>query len=693
MEAATEDTPINPEELQDFLRRYSPEHTVARERDVLHGQYRIALNEPLQQFSSAFAKAYATRGGPGDPPAYALVFEPTATVRKKNISALKEYRHPNLLSLLDEGTVEISTLGESRYVVIMERPEGRPLAELLPPNQKNSVSDTIIVNHFIRPFIEILKNFQAMGISHNRINLKNVYIHQGVIKLGECVSEVSGYSQDFIFEPLERLLSNKLGKQDFAINADCYATGMLALHLIIGSQPFARYSAEEFISLILQKGSFHALVIQWDVSDTFQDLFRAILNDAKNDRCTPDYIENWINGRRFNLVMPSIAHETNRGFEFLGQSYLNRKYLSQALFQNWAEAKSILFDTRLPRWLETSLHQKDTAEVVSRIASNNLGDTQRAERHNGELVTRIISVLDPQGPIRYRTLAFSADAVGYMLAHFYFQNDTESQQVLLQVIDNDIATHFLEQQKSDVDYSSLISRLQKARSFLRMQSQGFGIERCIYDFNPTLSCQSTLVKKICVTTLQELLYALDTLSRTVNVKDTDFIDKHVAAFMASKLDISKEIQLTEIDADRELSKEPLLIQLKLLARAQRTAKIKSLPGLSHWVAARLFPLLNKIHRRKIRYKMQRRLKTAADTGSVSAIAEMLLSQEVFVSDYLAFKREEHAYMVRRHLIAKLKNPKERTKHARMVGRGLAQTLAYGTSLFTIYFTLKAYYHI
>ncbi len=693
MADAEQKNPVKPEDLQAFLRTYRSQQALQRERDMISGRYRIITSDPLHPFSTGMAKAFSVQDSE-DPAArlYALVFDNNALPRKKHITVLKEFRHPNLVSVVDEGTCDISIYSESRYVVILQRPNGQPLSELLLSAQKSPISEGTLINYLFRPFTEILKAFSGMGISHGRINLHNVYLSGATIQLGECISEPGGYSQDFLFESLDRLLCSPYGKNEYAIEADCYALGVLALHLLIGYQPYARVSREDFLTSMLVKGTYHTLVIEWDISENLQDLLRALLNDAKRDRCAPEHIESWLAGRRFNLILPAAAQETNRGFEFAGRSYFNRKALAHALYLNWAEGRSLLSDTRLVRWLETSLHKKDLADAVSRICSNNMGDTPKAERHNNELLSRIIFALDPSGPIRYRNVALCPEGVGAMLAHAYFSGDQDTLNAVAQVVDSDLLPQWIEQHKVGTDYAYFSPRLLKVRNFLRSRAPGFGVERCLYDLHPSLVCQSPLVKRFAPGSLKEILIYLDTAAATAKAAETDFMDTHIAAFVASRLDIAKEVRIHELDAMAELAANPRLISIKILARAQGSAGSMPLPGLTHWIALRLFAMLDYIHRRNVRSNAQQELRKAAESGMIASIAAMLLNPDVFINDFHGFRKAAAAYTFRKHQIAKLKDPRERTRHARMVGRGLAQTLAYGTCVFTVYFTLRSYYH-
>lgn len=685
---------VTPEELQTVLRNYRPEPVTTYSRDLLAQRYRLLPSQPIAALSSFQAKAVAAEDTRGEHTSiYALIFDSDAIVRKKHITALKEFRHPNLLSLLEEGMVEISTISEVRYVVLMERPVGTPLSKALSLQQRSPVSETAIVNYLLRPFTEILRAFEGMGISHNRINLDNVYINNATLVLGECISDTAGVSQNFLFETTDRLLCLPWGKQDYAIDADCHALGMVALHLLIGFQPFANIPQESFIESLLVKGSYHTVVIQWDISDHFQDIFRALLNDSKRDRCAPEHIESWLAGRHFNLILPLIAQETARGFDLCGKMYFNRKALAHAMFQNWNEAKALLFDSRLPRWLETSIHRKDQADIVARIASNTLGDTARAKRQNNELLARIIMVLDPKGPVRFKELSFAIDGAPLLLTRLYLSQQQDALHSMLHAMEADLTGQWIEYQKGEGDYTFLGVRLQKIRSFLRMRSPGFGVERCIYDNNPALPCLSPLLRKMGICDLPSLLLALDSVSTSVKAATTDFMDAHIAAFIASKLDLGKEIKIHELEGVPEISSHPMLIGLKLFTRAQTAAHMPIVRGFTHWIALRFFPMLELIHRRVIRHRLQRQMKDAASSGKIASIASIILSPDAFLQDYHLFNKALTTYAARKQLIAKLNDPHERARHARMLGRAMAQLLAYGGCLFTIYFTTRSYYHL
>jgi len=679
------------EKIATLLKQYKPNEVMVRGRDVLGGRYRVLIDQPLAALNSAFANAFAASDMmDNNASLYALVYENAAPVRHKNIVALKEIRHPNLAALLEEGVIELSSLDESRYVVIMERPLGQTLASLLAQG-KHQISELVFINYFLRPLVEIIQKFNRFGISHNRINLGNIYLNRNTITLGECISEPSGYSQDFRFETIERAEASPMGKADFAIAADCYAIGVLGLHLMLGFMPFAKTDRQEFIENMLTKGSYHVMVIEWDFSETMHDFFRGLLNDSRRERWDPESMENWLAGRKFNLIIPSIPRETPRPFEFHTQYYYNRKIIANTLFRHWTEGRNVLADSRLGRWLEGSAHKVELAEAILRICSYNRLDNIRFENHNNESLARIIILLDPAGPIRLKNVAVHPEALPRMLGLFFLRNQQDEINILIHILESEMIMLWVEQQPNPQDYSQLVQRLQKMRGIVRIKASGFGVERCIYEMNPEIPCQSKLVKSYHVRDIKELLLALDRIAPK-KTADDEFMDRHIAAFLSSGLDITKELQIKELERVPKLSHHNSLIGLRLLINAQEKTGNQPLAGLCYWVVMRLMPLTHTIHRRTVRERFQRNIMDAAATGQLKAIGSLFFNADIFVSDYREFQQAFTVYALRKTEVTELKNNTMLSRHSQMAGRGIAQIIAYGICLVAVYYTLKIYLH-
>ncbi len=677
------------EELLALIKRYPSSEAVAPAKDIVAGRYRILTNQPLQGLSSKFAMAYGVHDEqvPGAS-LYALVYQNNAPLRQKNIEALKDFAHPNMVSLLAFAAVEISTLSEVRMVAVLERPSGQTLSSLLAEG-KRPVSQTTLVNFLLRPLAEILKILAQKGISHNRINLDNVYMADNRILLGECISEPSGFSQHFLFEPIERILTLPLGKSDNAINADCYALAVLTLHLTLGFKPFTGIEKESFIEDVLVKGSYTVLAAPWDFSDELQDFLRGLLNDGRRERWDPESIVNWLSGRKFNLIQPSAPHESSRGFDCMGTVYYNRKAIANALFKTGQDAGGVLAENKLSRWVENSAHKPELTEMIARIASHVNVDNIRSVN---EALARTITLLDPAGPIRFKHLSVMIDGMANVFAEAFFTENQEDIQTLVQMLDSDLPGFWLEQQPGTppADYSVMGFKLPRVRGFMRMKGLGFGIERSLYDLLPGLPCQSKLVKRYHVTTLRDLLLALN-IAAAQHAAEADFMDRHIAGFITSRLDIGKEMRVNELDALPFFASHAGLVALKLLIKAQnKVESAMELHGLCSWVAIKLMPVTDMLHKRGARQDFRKRLTDAAATGRLKNIANLLLKPDVFIADHNSFYEAVVAYTMRARQIGELNNQSLIMRHARVVGRGIAQTVSYGICLISVYYTLKAY---
>jgi hypothetical protein len=575
-----------------------------------------------------------------------------------------------------------------RYVIVLERPAGQPLAQML-ARKVEPWSEGAIVQQFLRPLTEILSEFVKMGISHNRIHPGNIYISGKTFTLGECISEPSGYSQDILFEPIERMLAMPRAKADFAPVADCYALAVLALHLALGSSPFAKASKDTLMRHILSNGAYHVLVMPWDVPAELQDFLRGTLNDGRRDRWDVATLENWLAGRRFNLVMPPPLRETSHGFEFAGETHYTRRSLAHGLWRNWKDALALLADHRLARWLKTHVHKQETSDAVARVSHTG---TQLSPQQEDEALARVIMVLDPAGPLRFRHLSFDIEGVGALLAHAAIAERREDTQAITQIFDADLLGFWIEQQKPSPELAALTAKLNKVRNNMRMKGLGFGAERSLYDLNPGLPCLSPMLKGRHVMTLADMLSALDAVSpQKAAAEGID--ERHVAAFIASRLDMGREIDLPELRALPALKSNPTLIMLKLLVKAQRKAGGQSLRGLVHWLALKLLPLFADIHSRSRQRKLQAALRAVTAKGSLEALSDLFMGDAGFEADRREFQRAADDYAARKRNIALLKGTAGLTRHADLKGHGVAQSIAYGICITTVYFTLKAYFHL
>ena len=192
--------------------------------------------------------------------------------------------------------------------------------------------------------------------------------------------------------------------------------------------------------------------------------------------------------------------------------------LANALHVHWRESLKEIKNLRIDRWCEMSLHRPELAEKLDRTlryAGHGSTDAQM-----NDMLTRVVSILDPTGPLRSRELSLRPDGIGPILADVVHHNGAELPQ-LISFIENDFGNFWSEQADSNKtpEMSTTVWRLQRTRPYLKRKALGFGLERTLYELNLSLCCQSPLVKQYHVMSSLDMLKTLDALAAIEGLSD------------------------------------------------------------------------------------------------------------------------------------------------------------------------------
>ena len=221
---------------------------------------------------------------------------------------------------------------------------------------------------------------------------------------------------------------------------------------------------------------------------------------------------------------------------------------------------------------------------------------------------------------------------------------------------------------------------------------GFGLERVLYDLNPSLACQSPLIKPYHVTTTADLLKTLDAIAATLGA-DTSFADRHIAAFVASKIDMAKEIRFHDLANVRALADNPELIIMKLLSKAQQKHPKLKLVGLCTWAAMRTEKMIDSIHNRIIRKRLKLQLKKLALTGDLYEVMRAVINADVTHHDNDGFVKAIALHQFNHKRIDRLQNEEILDYKARRAGGKMAMIVSYIALFITSYITISNHYGI
>jgi hypothetical protein len=488
---------------------------------------------------------------------------------------------------------------------------------------------------------------------------------------------------------LERLMCDTLGRGDANEKSDVYALGVLTYEMMYGLERLKNLPKEDFIKLSMNYGSYHIFANNRDFSDAFQDFFRGVLNDSPNERWGLDQLHQWLGGKRFNMTAPTPPKEAARPFAFGGEQFVSRRLLAHAFHRNWREAVKDIKTMKLERWCETSLHRPEMGERVERALR--IAGEASTERHVSDMMTRIIAILDPTGPLRSLSLALRPDAIGLMLAHnMQHGNQVEINQ-LLGMIETDVSSYWAELSEANKfgDMSNALWRLQRMRPILKNKNFGFGIERVLYDLNPSLPCQSDLLKPYHITNAMDALKSLDALAHHL-APEKGFTDRHLAAFVASKIDMSKDVYLGDLVTIPKLMNNEELVMMKILAKAQTKVDKKDdlqLIGLCTWAAMRIERMIDEIHNRIFRKRLKQQLRRLAGTGNLNDVLAVIVNRDVATRDYEGFAKAIALHQINHQKIERYENPKLLNRLAYDMGGKMATMTSYFILVVTAYIVI------
>lgn len=666
-----------------LLESYRPAYPPGGEaKDELNKHLTFFPSRPLPQFDHAYGKAYeaADTHSPSRP-VYALVLDNTIPYRHVALDEMNSLIMPFATDLLGSGTVQCSHLGEARMVVFLQRPQGQSAADII--KAQGRLHEHRVTDHVLQPIIQSLLAMREREtpISHGHINPNNFFLGDEPT-LGECYSAPCGSLNHYLYEPPERANVLPLARGEANEKSDAYALGVLAFELIYGLDKIRALSREDFNRITLEIGTYNLFASNREFSDMYQDFFRGVLTDNPNERWGLDQLQQWLSGKRFNMIAPSAPKEASRAFDFRGEHYFSRRLLAYMFQTHWRDTVKDIRSLRLDRWAEMSLHRPEMAERIER-ALRIAGEASN-ERSVNDMMTRVLSILDPTGPIRLISFALRPDGIGPMLASLTQDNNPTDLNYLLTAIDTDVSNYWSELDPfNKTGDQQVLWKLQRVRTFLKSRAFGFGLERVLYDLNPSLPCQSDLLRQYHVTTAVEALKALDAIAKNL-APDTSFMDRHLAAFVASKVDLGKEVRLLDLQTIPTLAENAELVVLKILARVQARHERLQLVGLATWAAMRIEKMLDEIHNRTTRKELKLELKRLAQTGMLAEVLSAVVNRDIAVRDHEGYAKAIATHQINNAKIERFQNPNQIAKKANDLGGRLATTIS-GLALTVTFF--------
>ncbi len=591
------------------------------------GRYEITTQR-IQDYSTDFVDAYEvldTLDDKNNSKFYAIVFKKNMPFRLHEIIKLKKIKSPNIYSPIEYGVTQIGSSEEQFFVTILPKPTGQTLRSVISKGFRTDLN--FAFQKLLPPIVQALGLLHQSDITHGFINPDNIIIDEtGNVVLSECISEPCGLSQSVFFETIERAQCSHLGKSATSLPSDIYALGMTLFYCISG-RDLTGVDPQEIIRQKLFQGTFHFLNAAHLLNGQLGDMIRGLAADQVSQRWGLTEIDGILQGRNYSMTDLTDLSYLSRAIIFNGKEYYSKKSLAYEMCLNWDLAKEFMKTDKIKKWLETNTSEEkyvEALEIFGNLTSSK-SLSQKLISVEDEKLMKLLMILDPEGPIRFKNLIFFKDGIGPLLAHSMAFSHTETTQLLAAFLFLNVFNIYevLASLYNMPSLNNSMTQIDRASEFLKKSEYGFGIERCLYDFNPTLVCQSPVVAKIFCIGLKDILEYLD--SAELNFEDL-VAKKTISCFLASRIVLMTEVKNKELDKFPLVQRSRAYQILGIFAQAQKHARIPNLSNLCATIMQSVRDVLDAaLKSNSIKKAFFDKLATASRTGNILELQKMALN--------------------------------------------------------------------
>jgi hypothetical protein len=657
--------------------------TTGDDEIVLNDRYRLVPDAPLADLGTPGARAYVASDlkSPNEL-MFVRICEPSIFPRVEAMVQLKNLREAYTVIPEDWGPIYWPPLGRTSFAIVFRRPSNAPVMPTLKTKIQKVDTDTVIKSLLI-PALKTLTLFERRKITHRAIRPDNVFesgIDGEIFIFGDCVSVPPAWGQSTIFETIESSMAPAMARGKGTIADDIYALGATMLFLGIGCCPVGGKNDKDLLRAKIEKGSFTALLGDEVVPGGLREPIRGMLSDDPSDRWTLDDLVQWTHGTLRRSARPIRDFKTDRPFKFREIEFRNTRMLAASFGRRWKEAAIEIRGKEFTTWTQRGLTDANLVDNIA-TAVETVGASD-GELGDARLVSKICSYFDPEGPLRFRELVVMPDGIGYALANAVEQGNKPVIAIVTELIQKSIAFEWFEEKilYGRTDLTLEAKNFKRLQQFLRHSGPGYGIERVLYEMNPFLPCRSEMLKTAYVYSLRDLLPALDEIVAKTGQLPV-LVDRHIAAFIASRIGGSAESQLSALEHSTGASVSAKIGMTGLLARVQKEYPTQLVPHLTAWLADELASAATRFHSRSTRKKVESLLDQAATTGNVMELHHILSNRNAIKKDERDSKQAKREYNEAVREIKRLESS-EFQEEVKRTGWRIAATISVGISLLT-----------
>ncbi|MEQ8229742.1 MAG: hypothetical protein RIA64_16780 [Rhodospirillales bacterium] len=612
-EAPPEGTGAAPEQGDDIPSANSLRPILIKER------FAVDPKTPLPDLDSPSAKAFMAEDRRDiDRPVFALICNPGLPTRVGAMNSLRGAGIKALVGILEWDVEYWPHIRQRTMVLILERPLGGRVLQ----DGKFRISEYDLPRKVIEPLAGALQEMASIGVSHRAIRRDNLFFMDTArqnIAFGECYSSPAGFDQPAVYEPPERAMAPPAGRGVGNSRDDAYAFAVTIIALALEKDPGSAEGNDKILSEKLELGSYAAITGSENLPLSLLEPLRGMLGDDPQQRWGPEEIDLWLSGRKMSPQQKRAGKRGQTPFAFMGRHYQSVRQLADAFTKHIPEGAKAIREDTFDTWLRRSVEDVNLANAIKNVLDVAKAQAGTFAGSDEMLVTRVSVLMDPMGPIRFKGFVFMLDGFGPAFAMDLLR--TGDPQIPAEIIAKDIPDLWFQAQETYAPEASIHQKnFSQLKIVLNNKDPGFGIERCLYESNPSLPCQSQLLLQEYVLETEHLLPALDRAANTQDLKSKP-LDRHIAAFITARFkeDINPHLKaLASENPDTQT-----IGMLSLLAFIQWKLRVEPVYGLASWVGGHLGPAINAYHSRSTRKEIEREIPRLVRRGSLPELFDLM----------------------------------------------------------------------
>lgn len=642
--------------------------------DKVGDRFKIEFERPLAQFNTSSASAYAAVDEKSRQRMLAMICKPRVPFRTRPLRALQGRPVTNVVPIRDSGVVSNPFTNERALAIIMDMPEGGVFVasddELKGVATEKEVTDVVLPQ-----ILTAVENLLNRGVVHRNIRPSNLWYldrERQQLFLGDCVTAPPGFNQPIVYEPIDRMMATKAGRGFGAHLDDTYAMGVTLVGLLLGKNPTLGRSNDALIAHKIMLGTFTALTGDERFPQPTTALLRGMLADNPDERWSAELVRAWREGRSIKTRRSLPDKKATAPINFLNKEFFYQRQLAYAMALRPDDGSMFARSGKIEPWLRRNLEASKVSEEIAYLASGSEGSRSGTDQL---MLTQVLYTLDPWGPLRYRELSFCFDGIGPVIADAYVEKNYEKLHAMRTLISRGIIEKWINMKSHLLNLSLNSEVFMRMATVLQDNELGKGMERLLYDLNPSTPCLSDLVWDHNCLNIRGLLLTMNEI--TIQNIDAPLVDKHTVAFICSR---SRKVEEQYRGWTR--SKELGAIArdmgiLALFANAQRDSHAPPLKALTRWCVRRMEPVIESYHSRDRREKLMKRLDGVVKKGDLMALLDLLGNPKTRDKDVAEYHEAIVKYSEMETEVHNLEmDDMTRRRLAVRVGHRIANSLAY-----------------